>query len=103
MSKISLPNNLKLVDSSAGIKQESKGTLKVITKTARLAETALKQISILPLQQKADSSFKISSKDLANLYTISAAQIQFLQSEYASLVVKITFYIIGSALCLISI
>ena len=51
----------------------------------------LRQISILSLHQESDSTFKISSDDLANLYTVSAAQIQFLQSEYASLVVKNTF------------
>lgn len=91
LARVSLPAHLKVQDSAAGIKQDSRATLKILSKSARFAETTLKQISILSARQQDDKSYIISEEELSILFAISAAQIHFLQSEYAGLVVKNTF------------
>ena len=89
--KVTLPSNLKVQDSSAGIKQENKLALKILSKSARFTEVSLKQISVISARQEENGTFVLSEEDVSSLFTIAAAQIQFLQSEYASLVVKNTF------------
>lgn len=92
LSRVSLPTQLKLNESTAGIKQEQKPTLKVITKSARFAETALRHLAHLTSTKQDDSScFVLNEEDMSIFYTIFSAQQQFLQSEYAALVVKNTF------------
>ena len=91
LSKVTLPPHLKLIDSQAGIKQESKGALKIISKVARTTETSLKQISVIAAREKQEGVFNITETELANLFTLASGQMQFLQSEYAALVVKNTF------------
>ena len=115
-SRIPLPQHLKLADSTTGIKNDSRPTVKVISKTARIAETGLKLLAsaasfsaenytspsqggsytlrVRDLDMVAREIFAIATltdDDLGALYTLFAAQIQFLQQEYASIVVKNTF------------
>ena len=90
LAKISLPSFLKVNDSSTGIKQESRSTLKVISKTSRYAETGLKLLAAIS-QPNDDGTFTLSEGDMADFYNIFASQIQYLQSEYATLIVKNTF------------
>ena len=95
LAKVSLPPHLRVQENSSGIKQESRAALKILSKSARFGETTLKQLSILSItsqsQEDYRSTFVLSEEDISTLYAISAAQIQFLQTEYASLVVKNTF------------
>lgn len=84
LSKVSLPTQLKLNESAAGIKQEQKPTLKVITKSARFAETALRHLAHLTATKQDDSScFVLNEEDMSIFYTIFSSQQQFLQSENA--------------------
>lgn len=92
LSKVLIPPHLKLQESSAGIKQDSKQILRVISKTARFAETGLRQLSLVIGRDKdKDGSLKLSEQEAQSLYTIFAAQQSFLQSEYSALVVKNSF------------
>lgn len=84
LQRVPVPAYLKVNDAASGIKQECKGALKVVSKCARYAETGLKLISQIPEDN-------IQREDIENIFTIFAAQVQFLQSEYASLVVRSTF------------
>ena len=92
-SKTQLPSNYKLNDTPAGIKQDQKPCLKIISRSARHAETGLKIIAGItaPENEFADGSFHLTSSQAQELYTIFASQATFLQSEYTSLVVKSTF------------
>ena len=92
LAKIPLPPHLKLSDSSAGIKAESKPVTKVIAKAARFGETGLRLLaSISSSQGDSDAGYQLSEEDIGSLYTIFAAQIQFMQQEYAGIIVKNTF------------
>ena len=91
LAKVTLPSNLKVQDSTAGIKQDGKAALRIISKSARFAETSLKQLSVISARQQEDKTVVVSDEELAALFTLSAAQIRFLQSEFASLVVRNTF------------
>ena len=94
LAKVNLPPHLKVQDSTAGIKQESRSALRILSKSARFAETALRQIAVISSSSRQNQEgqiFDISEGDLSTLYAISAAQVQFLQGEYAALVVKNTF------------
>ena len=75
------------------IKQELKPYLKVISKTARHAETGLKVLAGItaPDNETQDGSFYVSAAQAQDLMTIFTSQTAFLQSEYSSLVVKSTF------------
>jgi len=84
VSRIQLPANLKVNDSAAGINKECKATLKVLNKSARYAETGLKVLASSP-------STTLSEQEVHMLYTVLHAQVNFLQGEYSSLVVKSTF------------
>ena len=83
LNKITLPNECKVFDGKQGIARENQGTLTVISKCARYTESALKQMSVL----------KVNDQDIniQKLYSILFAQINFLQSEYAALLVKSKF------------
>ena len=91
LSKISLPQELKLNDSAAGIKQDSKNVLKVLSKVGRYTETTLKQVSVIAARNKIDNCFNVPEYELANLFTLASGLMQFIQAEYAALVVKNTF------------
>ncbi len=93
LSKVSIPPAYKLNEQATGIKQESKPCLKVISKTARHAETGLKLLSIISStdNELPDGAFKLSAEQTQDLFTIFASQQKFLQAEYTSLVVKSTF------------
>ena len=93
LSKIPLPPHLKLSDSSAGIKAESKPVTKVIAKAARFGETGLKLLAAISSSQEGDSEpgYHLTDEDIGSLYTIFAAQIQYMQQEYAGIIVKNTF------------
>ena len=89
VARIQLPNNLRLAESAAGIKTDSKPVLRVISKTARIAETGFKLLSELNEDPSLTSSKAKVTFD--NLFALFAAQMQFLQQEYANLVVQNTF------------
>ncbi|GFR88390.1 hypothetical protein ElyMa_000769000 [Elysia marginata] len=89
LSKVQVPPQFKVADSSTGIKQEHRPTLKVVSKCARHAETGLKLLSTLTQDQ--DGSFYLAEDDMQGLFLTFASQTNFLQSEYASLVVNSTF------------
>ena len=92
LAKISLPGHMKLNENSVGIKQESKPVLRVMSRTARITETALKQLTVFSLSRELpDKSFKLSAEDIDILFTLLGGIINFLQSEYTSLIVKNTF------------
>lgn len=65
--------------------------LKVISRSARYAETALKYISILTPRGNDIGNYVISHDEMSALFTILATQQNFLQQEYAALIVKNTF------------
>ncbi|GFO09416.1 NF-kappa-b inhibitor-like protein 2 [Plakobranchus ocellatus] len=88
--RIPVPNNFKVNDTTTGIKQDCRGTLRVLSKCARFAETGLKVLTTLP-DERDSSSVSIQREDLESIFVVFAAQINFLQSEYAGLVVKSTF------------
>ena len=88
-SLIVLPPYFKVNDSATGIKAESKATLKVLSKTARYTEMGLKLLSTF--KKADDGTYVISDNEIGALYTILSAESQFLQSEYAQLVVKGSF------------
>ncbi|GFO29463.1 reverse transcriptase [Plakobranchus ocellatus] len=88
--RIPVPNNFKVNDTTTGIKQDCRGTLSVLSKCARFAETGLKVLTTLP-DERHSSSVSIQRDDLESIFVVFAAQINFLQSEYAGLVVKSTF------------
>ena len=81
--RIPVPNDLKVRDSATGIKQDCKPTLKIIQKCARYAEVLLKVLSIRDEDTETDSTDKV--------FTCAVAQINFLQAEFANLVVKSSF------------
>ena len=91
LTRVQLPPSLKVHDSSTGIKQECKGALKVISKCARYSETAIKILETIPTPVDQCPTLTIKREDLSNLFVVTAAQINFLQSEFASLVVRSTF------------
>ena len=80
--KVKLPNELKLLESKSGIKRPDQSHLDTLTKCARFTETALKLLASL------DEQYLTRIPELSKLYTVFAAQMNYLQSEYASLVVK---------------
>ncbi|GFN95920.1 hypothetical protein PoB_002242600 [Plakobranchus ocellatus] len=64
--------------------------LQVLSKCARFAETGLKVLTTLP-DERNSSSVSLQREDFESIFVVFAAQINFLQSEYAGLVVKSTF------------
>jgi len=83
-SKTKLPPSYKVNDLANGIKTECRPVLKVISRTARFAETGLKVIACM---QEND----VPDERVNELYNIFKAQINFLQAEYSNLVVRSTF------------
>lgn len=84
LNKVSIPNQLRVHDSAAGIKQECKPALKILSKCARFWETGLKQLSIFKVYD--DGTFHGSQSGMRS-FTIFAAQNTCLKSEYSSFVV----------------
>ena len=85
-ARVRIPHQYKVNDSDSanGIKTECRPVLKVISKSARFAETGLKVLASI---QDSDPS----SEGLSELFTIFHAQINFLQAEYSNIVVRSTF------------
>lgn len=85
-SRHTLPQHLKVHDPAAGIRNECKPALKILSKSARFTETALKIISDVCPQH-----IPIDNQEINDLVSVLTAQINFLQSEYSGLVVRSTF------------
>ena len=85
LSKVSLLQELKLNDSAAGIKQDSKNVLKVLSKVGRYTETTLKKISVIAARNKVDNCFNVLEYKLANFFTMASGLMQFIQGEYFSM------------------
>lgn len=90
LSRIQLPPDSKVCESQQGIKADCKSTLKVISRSARFAETGLKLMSRF-CQDDQSGNFIISPADMDKLYIIFQAQVNYLQAEYSGLVVRSTF------------
>ncbi|KAK3740824.1 hypothetical protein RRG08_042808 [Elysia crispata] len=84
LNRVSLPSSYKVHDSAAGIKQDCKPALKVISRCARFAETGLKQLSTF--ERDDNGMFCLSDNEMQSLFTIFPAQSSFLNAEYSSLV-----------------
>ncbi|KAK3774908.1 hypothetical protein RRG08_007266 [Elysia crispata] len=91
LNRVSLPSSYKVHDSAAGIKQDCKPALKVISRCARFAETGLKQLSTFERDDNGMFCLSSSDDEVQSLFTIFAAQSSFLKAEYSSLVVKSSF------------
>ena len=79
VDKIILPTNLKLHESRSGIKREDQTTLYVITKCGRYIETVFKLIS------QAQESEPLN---IEPVITTLEANLEYLQDEFAALLVK---------------
>ena len=84
-----LPADLKVHDTSTGIKNECRPALKVIQKTARYAETALKILQTL--RSPTPVTLVYDNEDINKLFIVLAAQINFLQAEFTNILVKSNF------------
>lgn len=85
LNRVKLPSELKLNESRQGIQRADQAVYHVLTKCARYAETSLKLLSTI------EPGTKISSETLEQLFLINQAQIQYLQDEYASILVNSQF------------
>ena len=75
LHRIQVPQHLKVNESSVGLKQEARPTLKILSKCARHSETGLKLLSTL--RQDDDGTFALSEDDMQNLFVIFASQCTF--------------------------
>ena len=82
---IHLPNQYKVHHSTVEIQKKSKSALKITFKTMRYAETGLQLLSNIC---RFPDGYALAEQEL---FTIFQAQINFLQSEYSTLMVKSTF------------
>ncbi|GFO30047.1 reverse transcriptase [Plakobranchus ocellatus] len=87
--RIPVPTGLKVSDSSVGIKQECRPTLKILSNCARYGETGLKILS--QIADEPGETINVKKSDLDSIFVTLAAEVNFLQSEFAALVVKSTF------------
>ncbi|GFO02318.1 hypothetical protein PoB_002882300 [Plakobranchus ocellatus] len=87
--RIPVPTGLKVSDSSVGIKQECRPALKILSKCARYGETGLKILS--QIVDEPGETINVKKSDLDSIFVTLAAEVNFLQSEFAALVVKSTF------------
>uniref|UniRef100_A0A8W8K9C7 Uncharacterized protein n=1 Tax=Magallana gigas TaxID=29159 RepID=A0A8W8K9C7_MAGGI len=85
LNRVKLPSELKLNESRQGIQRADQAVYHVLTKCARYAETSLKLLSTI------EPGTKISSETLEQFFLINQAQIQYLQDEYASILVNSQF------------
>ena len=81
LAQVKLDTSVKLHDTKAGIRRNDQPLVNVISKSARYAETTLKLLSL----QRIDT---VTEDTLNDLFTISYAQLKYLQEEYASLLVQ---------------
>ena len=88
MSKIILPPYLKVSDSSAGVKQEHKYALRILSKSARFSETVLKLLSTF---RKTNDTYHLIEEEINALFITLSASTHYLQAEYAKIVVKRSF------------
>ena len=79
-----LPPYLRVNDSPTGIARECKQTLKILSKTARYAETGLKIIAT-------STTPTLTEEEIHKIYAVLQAQTNYLQAEYSTLVVQSTF------------
>ena len=91
LNRVPLPKNYKVNDSAKGIGKEGRQTLAIISKCARFSETGLKVLADLQPVSEDDNVVTLQKEDLQKFFTVFAAQTNFLQGEFANLVVKSTF------------
>jgi len=81
LQRVRLPNELKVNDTSSGVRREDQARAKVVSRCARYSETLVKLLaSIQP-----DS---VSPGDLQDILTVCVAQVRFLQEEQAMMMVS---------------
>ena len=81
LSRLKLPSELKLNESRQGIQRADH----VLTRCARYSETSLKLLSTI------EPGTIITAETLEQFFLINQAQIQYLQDEYASILVNSQF------------
>lgn len=74
-----------------GVNKESRPKLKVVSKCARYTETGLKMIASLDTESDEREFVTVQKEQIQQLCTVFTAQINFLQSEYAKIIVKSKF------------
>ncbi|KAJ8030285.1 hypothetical protein HOLleu_26650 [Holothuria leucospilota] len=90
LSRLKLPNDLKLNESKQGIRREDQQTLAVLSRCGRYTDTTLKALAAIgEISEEAPREFL--ENELAQIIKIQQAQIKYLQDEYANLVVQSKF------------
>ncbi|KAH3781522.1 hypothetical protein DPMN_159352 [Dreissena polymorpha] len=79
VEKVMLPPHMKLHDSRTGIKREDQPVLNILSKSGRYVETMLKLLS---------RAHKGEDLDLDPIVSVLLAQIQYLQEEFVTCLVK---------------
>lgn len=85
LSRLKLPSELKLNESRQGIQRADQAVYHVLTRCARYSETSLKLLSTI------EPGTIITAETLEQFFLINQAQIQYLQDEYASILVNSQF------------
>ncbi len=84
LSRVRLPSDLKVNDTSVGVQRSDQQRLKVVSRCSRYTETLIKLISSL----QADT---VTAGDLQDLLTVCVAEVRFLQEEHAMMLVGNNF------------
>lgn len=87
LTRVRLPSELTVFDSKQGISKNCQTAVGVVSKCARYAECALKQLAVIQTK----GTRNIEPEDFEALVSIHRAQIDFLQSKYTSLLIKSNF------------
>ena len=82
LTKVRLPNEMKLHENRCGIKREDQQHFNVLSKSARYVETSMKILLNI------NSPQEITQEKLEQLALVNIAQINYLQDEYSTLVVQ---------------
>ena len=82
LNRVPLPKNYKVNDSAKGIGKEGRQTLAIISKCARFSETGLKVLAVLQPVSEDSNVVTLQKEDLQKLFTVFAAQINFVQGEF---------------------
>jgi hypothetical protein len=89
LTKIVLPDELKVFDTKSGIARELQPAANILSRCSRYGETALKQLS--KVVNKKENEEDIQLDDLHKIFVILQAQVSYLQGEYTALLVKSKF------------
>jgi hypothetical protein len=91
VQSVRLPHELSLHDSRQGIKRDDLPLYNLLVKSARFTETALKVLANNGGSTAANSEESSQQNVFTDLFTVLYAHMQFIQEEYAALVVQSSF------------